>query len=63
MAGTKDGLLLPRSQMEKIVAATLLALGSRELSGRIHINSAGRHENSAGGCIVMEKALFQLSTV
>ena len=50
-------------QMERVVAATLLALGSRELSGQIHMNSAGRHENLARGYIIMERSLFYLLTV
>ena len=49
--------------IEKIEATIILALGSRGLSGQIHINLARRHENSASGCIVTEKVLFELSTV
>ena len=61
-AGVDDGRLPSLSQMQMFMAATILEGGCREASGRIHMNSAGGHENSATGYIVAERPLFELST-
>ena len=54
-AGVDDGPLPSLSQMQMCMAATVLEGGCREASGRIHMNSAGGHENSATGYIVAER--------
>ena len=61
-AGVDDGRLPSLSQMQMFMAATILEGGCRETSGRIHMNSAGGHENSATGYVVAERPLFELST-
>ena len=61
-AGVDDGRLPSLSQMQMFMAATILEGGCREASGRIHMNSAGGHENSATDYVVAEKPLFELST-
>ena len=48
--------------MQMFMAATILERGCREPSVRIHMNSAGDHENSATGYGVAERPLFELST-
>ena len=59
-----EGRPLPSlSQLQMIVAATVLEGGCQETSGRIHRNSAGSHENSATGCIVAERPFLKLLTV
>ena len=62
-AGVDDGRLPSLSQMQMFMAATILEGGCREASGRIHMNSAGGHENSATGYVVAEGPLFELSAV
>ena len=61
-AGVDDGRLPSLSQVQMFMAATILEGGCREASGRIHMNSAGGHENSATGYVVAERPLFELST-
>ena len=60
--GVNHGRLPSLSQMRMFMAATILEGGCREASGRIHMNSAGGHENSATGYVVAERPLFELST-
>ena len=50
------------SKMQMFMAATILEGGCQEASGRIHMNSAGGHENSATGYAIAERTLFELST-
>ena len=63
-AGVDDGRVPSLSQMQMFMAATILEGGCREASGRIHMNSAGGHENSATGYVIVvaERPLFELST-
>ena len=62
LAGVEDGRLPSPSQRPTIIAATVLEGGRRKPSGRIHMNSAGGHENSATGCILAEGPLLELSS-